>query len=126
MPDLHDAQIRSALISERIRQRTDIALREQISEFDEELSFRPLDEFMISEQAWRYIESCGIDPKFVFAHPERCARFQRRPNTIGGSRYFHKSASLTLPFPWRLGSRAPARLLSGRLGATKLHDSTTL
>ena len=70
MPELHDAQIRSALISERIRQRTDVALRELISEFDEELSFRPLDEFMISEQAWRYIKTSDIDPKFVFAHPE--------------------------------------------------------
>ncbi|MDE2716243.1 MAG: XcyI family restriction endonuclease [Chloroflexota bacterium] len=70
MTELHDAQIRSALISERIRQRTDIALRGLISEFDEELSFCPLDEFMISEQAWRYIKTSGIDPKFVFAHPE--------------------------------------------------------
>ena len=70
MTELHDAQMRSALISERIRQRTDIALRELISEFDEELSFCPLDEFMISEQAWRYIKTSGIDPKLVFAHPE--------------------------------------------------------
>ena len=70
MPELHDAQIRSALISERIRQRTDIALRGLISEFDEELSFCPPDELMISEQAWKYVENCGIDPKFVFAHPD--------------------------------------------------------
>ena len=70
MPELHDAQIRSALISERIRQRTDVALRELISEFDKELSFRPLDELMISEQAWGYIKTSGIEPKYVFAHPE--------------------------------------------------------
>ena len=75
MAELHDAQIRSALISERIRQRTDIALRELISEYEEGLSFCPLDEFMISEHAWRYIETSGIDPKTVFAHPELIRSF---------------------------------------------------
>ena len=75
MPELHDAQIRSALISERIQQRTDIALRELISKYKNELSFCPLDEFMISEQAWRYIETSGLDPKLVFAHPELLRAF---------------------------------------------------
>lgn len=77
MAELHDAQIRSALISERIRQRTDLALRELISGFEEELSFCPLDEFMISEQAWGYIKSSGVDPKLVFAHPHLLRTFPR-------------------------------------------------
>ncbi len=65
-----DAQIRSALIAERIQQRTDVALRQLISEFKEDLSFCPLDDFMISEHAWTYINSSAVDPKSVFAHPQ--------------------------------------------------------
>ena len=70
MAELHDAQIRSALIAERIRQRTDVALRRLIAEFEEDLSFCPLDDFMISEHAWAYISASGVDPKSVFAHPD--------------------------------------------------------
>ena len=70
MTNLHDAQIRSALISERIRQRTDLALRELIAQYGENLTFHPLDDLMISEQAWRHVEASDIDPKLVFAHPE--------------------------------------------------------
>lgn len=70
MTNLHDAQIRSALISERIRQRTDLALRELIAQYQETLTFHPLDDLMISEQAWRHVEASGIDPKLVFANPE--------------------------------------------------------
>ena len=70
MTNLHDAQIRSALISERIRQRTDLALRELIARYQEALTFHPLDDLMISEQAWRHMEASGIEPKLVFAHPD--------------------------------------------------------
>ena len=70
MTNLHDAQIRSALISERIRQRTDLTLRELIAQYQEAQSFHPLDDLMISEQAWRHVEASDIDPKLVFAHPE--------------------------------------------------------
>ena len=70
MTNLRDAQIRSALISERIRQRTDLALRELIVQYQEEFTFHPLDDLMISEQAWRHVEASGIEPKLVFAHPE--------------------------------------------------------
>ncbi|MCY4654453.1 MAG: XcyI family restriction endonuclease [Dehalococcoidia bacterium] len=70
MTNLYDAQIRSALISERIRQRTDLTLRELIAQYQNTLTFHPLDDLMISEQAWRHVEASGIDPKLVFAHPE--------------------------------------------------------
>ena len=67
--NLRDAQLRSTLMSERIRQRTDLALRELIANSEGDLSFCPLDDLMISEQAWEYIRGSGIDPKLVFAHP---------------------------------------------------------
>ncbi len=70
MTELNDAQIRSALMAERIRHRTDIALRELISEYADDLVFCPLDKLMISDQAWRYVKDSGINPKFAFAHPQ--------------------------------------------------------
>ena len=56
-------------MSERIRHRTDQALRKLVESFSEELVFSPLDELMISEQAWKLIVESRIDPKLVFAHP---------------------------------------------------------
>ena len=56
-------------MSERIRQRTDIALRELIASSGGNLVFRPLEDLMISTQAWEYIHRSDIDPKLVFAHP---------------------------------------------------------
>ena len=56
-------------MSERIRHRTDHALRELIDGFTDELVFHPLDDLMISKQGWEYIAVSGIQPKLVFAHP---------------------------------------------------------
>ncbi len=57
-------------MSERIRHRTDHALRELIDSFTGELDFRPLDDLVISEQAWEFVAASGIEPKKVFAHPQ--------------------------------------------------------
>ena len=57
------------MMSERIRHRTDHELRELIDSFAGELDFHPLDDLMISEQAWEYAVNSGIEPKMVFAHP---------------------------------------------------------
>ena len=76
MTNLRDAQIRSTLMSERIRQRTDLALRELIASSERDLDFLPLDDLMISEQAWEYVSQSSIDPKLVFAHP---ALFREHP-----------------------------------------------
>ena len=70
MAKLDDAQRRSAVIAERIRQRTDVALRRSIANFEGELSFLPLPDLMISEEAWTHVTSSDIDPKLVFAHPD--------------------------------------------------------
>ena len=70
MAKLDDAQRRSAVIAERIRQRTDVALRRSIANFEGELSFLPLPDLMISEEAWSHVTSSDIVPKLVFAHPD--------------------------------------------------------
>lgn len=66
---IDDARLRSTLMSERIRLRTDQALREVIEGFTDELDFNPLDDLMISQQAWQFVVQSGIEPKKVFAHP---------------------------------------------------------
>ena len=69
MAKLDDAQRRSAVIAKRIRQRTDVALRRSIANFEGKLNFLPLADFMISEKAWIHVTSSDIDPQLVFAHP---------------------------------------------------------
>ena len=69
MTNLRDAQLRSTLMSERIRQRTDIHLRRLIVNSKEDFDFSPLDDLIISQQAWDHVCQSGIDPKLVFAHP---------------------------------------------------------
>ena len=63
MPSREDAILRSALIDERIRQRTDIALRNWLSQYRKELDYFPLDALMISEQAWQHVQGGGIEPR---------------------------------------------------------------
>ena len=72
-----DAQARSAMLAERIRQRTDLELRQWIADFDGELDFSHLADLMISQRAWKYVVSCGFDAKLVFSHPEMLRRNPR-------------------------------------------------
>ena len=74
MAKLEDAKKRSSVLSERIRQRTDIEQQKLIARFERQLSFLPLDDFMISPAAWNHVISSDIDPKEVFAHPELLCR----------------------------------------------------
>ena len=69
MAKLRDAQRRSAVIAERLHQRTDLALRRLIVDFSGDLEFHPLDKLMISSKAWGYVNESGFDAKLVFAHP---------------------------------------------------------
>ena len=69
MANLDDAKRRSAVIAERLAQRTDLSLRKMIAGFRDELEFQPLTELMISQKAWNYVNRSGFDPKLVFAHP---------------------------------------------------------
>ncbi len=85
---LDDALIRSTLMSERIRQRTDQALSKLVESFPGKLEFSPFEKLMISEQAWKVIVDSSIDPKRVFAHPKL---LQEYPQT---SQYYRGIALL--------------------------------
>ena len=69
MANLDDARLRSIVMSERIRQRTDHELRELVNSFTHDLDFTALDDLMISTHAWEYVTDAGIEPRLVFAHP---------------------------------------------------------
>ena len=108
MNGLDDARLRSTLMAERIRQRTDQDLRRLLESFRGDLDFGPLDELMISEQAWECVAVSGIDPKLVFAHP---ALLREHPRT---SQYYRgiallpqkRVADIAVPVSsWEDGSR---------------------
>lgn len=77
MTNVHDAQIRSALMSARIQERTDFTLRDLIASLKEEPEYHPLEDLMISEQAWNHIIDSNTDPKFVFANPAVLQKYPR-------------------------------------------------
>ena len=70
MTRLDDAKNRSSVLSNRIKQRTDIKLQELIAGFEQQLSFNSPDELMISQKAWQYVKASRIKPEQVFAHPD--------------------------------------------------------
>ena len=70
MASREDAMLRSALIHERIRQRTDIALRTWLERDTKQPDYFPLDALLISELAWEHVNAGGIEPRMVFAHPD--------------------------------------------------------
>lgn len=76
MTNLNDALMRSTLMSERIRQRTDAGLRDLAASMRAP-SFMPLEDLMISERAWNHVNDSGIAPKLVFAHPDILRRAPR-------------------------------------------------
>lgn len=106
---LEDARRRSAVISERVRQRTDLELREIIEAFDEDLTFVPLEQLAISEQALAHVAESGFDPKLVFAHPlllsrhPRTSEYYRGIALLSRKRVSEIAASVD---SWESGARA--------------------
>lgn len=67
----HDDLTRSKLLAERIRQRTDERVRRLVDEFTGRLCYLDArEELLISQPAWEYVTTSGIEPRRVFAHPD--------------------------------------------------------
>jgi len=60
---------RSRFLAYRIRQRTDLKTREVVKGFPGELDYADKQGLLISENAWEYVTSSDMEPRFVFAHP---------------------------------------------------------
>ncbi len=67
---LEAARQRARIISDKIRARTDEAVRNKILAFAEHLPWEKPEQFGIDMEAWRYIEETGAKPRLVFAHPD--------------------------------------------------------
>ena len=126
MTSLDDARLRSTLMAERIRLRTDHELRQLIDEFTDPVEFRPLDALMISEQAWQFVAMSGIEPKQVFAHP---VLLQRHPRT---SQYYRgiallpqkRVADIAVPVAaWEDGSRKAPITTAQSMSVAQLYNA---
>ena len=61
---------RALIITEHIRERSDVEVRQIIENFNIPLDFEDrLEDLAIAQEAWEYIGQEQIDPKLVFAHP---------------------------------------------------------
>ena len=68
---LEEARQRALIITERIRQRSDLTARRIIEEFATPLDYQnQLEDLAIAPEAWRYVRESGINPKLAFAHPD--------------------------------------------------------
>ena len=68
---LEEARQRALIITERIRQRSDLTARRVIEEFAAPLDYQnQLEDLAIAPEAWRYVRESGINPKLAFAHPD--------------------------------------------------------
>ena len=68
---LEEARQRALLISQRIRERSDLEARQTIIDFEGQLNFEDsLEDLAIADEAWQHIVDAQIDPKLVFAHPD--------------------------------------------------------
>ena len=71
--ELENARLRALRIDRYLRQRPDERVRNLIEDYAPLLAYEPLAHFMISQQAWDYIQSAQIAPRLVFAHPDLLA-----------------------------------------------------
>lgn len=65
-----DDWVRSKALSERIRQRTDIKIRDFVNGLADQYDYTTRADMMISEAAWHHVLASNIEPHQVFAHPD--------------------------------------------------------
>ena len=88
---LEEARQRALIITEHIRERADVEVRQIIESFDRRLDFEGrLEDLAIAPEAWAHIVRAQTDPKMVFAHPEL---LQAHPQT---SLHYRGIATLSL------------------------------
>ena len=110
MAKLEDAKRRSAVIAERIRQRTDLRLRELVRNFERDLSFEPIADYAISMEAWSHVTASGFDPKLIFAHPTLLRRLPRASEYYRGIALLPRKRVAEIAGsvePWEHKSRTP-------------------
>ena len=88
---LDEATQRALIITEHIRGRVDVEVRQTIEDFDTPLDFEDrLGDLTIAPEAWEYVVQEQINPRLVFAHPYL---LRAHPRT---SLYYRGIATLSL------------------------------
>ena len=126
MTNQRDAEMRSTLMSERIRQRADDDLRELVANFNEELTFEPLDDLMISERAWEHILDSVIEPRLVFAHPDLLQKHPQASQYYRGIALLPQKRVADIASPvatWEDGSRKRPITDAQSLRVVRLYNS---
>ncbi len=121
-----DAKRRSSVIAQRIQERTDIALRQIIDEFSDELTFTPLDGLMISQAAWAHVAASGFNPKLVFAHPDLLRKHPRISTYYRGIALLPRKRVSELASPvdsWEEGRRASEIQEAQALRVARLYNA---
>ena len=68
---LEAARQRALIITERIRERADLAARRTIEGYEDPLDYQNhLEDLAIAPEAWQHVIDAGIEPRLVFAHPD--------------------------------------------------------
>ena len=68
---LEAARQRALIITERIRERADLAARRTIEGYEDPLDYQNHQEDLaIAPEAWQHVIDAGIEPRLVFAHPD--------------------------------------------------------
>ena len=68
---LEEARQRALLITQHLRERSDLQARQLINDYAESLDFENrLEDLAIAPEAWEYVLEESIDLKLVFAHPD--------------------------------------------------------
>ena len=120
------AKLRSMFLSALIRRREDEALRDWVDCFPSTLNFKPLEQFMISKNAWKHVEDIEVKPQLVFAHP---AVLQDNPKT---SKYYRGISLLsqkqvgqlaTSVADWEKGTRSQSITHANSLKVARLYNS---
>ena len=126
MDNLKSTIDRSMWFAQRIQMRTDERLRATIEGFGEHLNFEPIEDNLISPDAWQHVLTSQIAPRFVFAHPTLLAE---HPET---SAYYRNMALLPqkrvtdLAYnvkSWEDGSRTAAVPSDVALEVAKLYNA---
>ncbi len=68
---LEEARQRALIITDRVRERSDLAARRAIQQYAPQLDYEnQLEQLAIALEAWQHLMEAGIEAKLVFAHPD--------------------------------------------------------
>ena len=68
---LEEARQRALIISQRIRERTDLTARQIVEDYGDPLEYEHrLEDLAIAPEAWQHVLDAGIEPRMVFAHTD--------------------------------------------------------